>query len=256
MRLFASMLGLLLSGCAAVSATLPPPPLHPDGQKLWQIVNGRCVPGQIASGDPAPCTTVSVATGVERGYALLKDRVGAGQFLLMPTTLISGIEAPALVRTDSPNYFTPAWQAGRFVAAAFDKPLAREDIGVAVNSQYGRTQDLLHLHVDCLRLDVRDALKRSSLRIGWRWSRGPVLAGHRYYAVRVDGDDVVKANPFTLLVRGMHVASNDMGAWTLVLAGARFAGRPGFVLLAARADPANGYDGSGEQLQDHDCGGR
>jgi len=26
-------------------------------------------------------------------------------------------------------------------------------------------------------------------------------------------------------------------------------------LLAARADPADGYDGSGEDLQDHQCAG-
>jgi CDP-diacylglycerol pyrophosphatase len=44
-----------------------------------------------------------------------------------------------------------------------------------------------------------------------------------------------------------------MGAWTLVMAGVEVAGRPGFVLLAGRADPLHGEFASGEVLQDHDC---
>ncbi len=250
-------LGLLLASCAATPVALPAPPPHANGQTLWRIVSGRCIPGQIASGDPAPCTEVSIADGVARGHVVLKDRVGTGQYLVMPTSLIAGIEDSRLLRANAPDYFTPAWQARRLVAARFGMPLAREDIGIAVNSRYGRSQDLLHLHVDCLRRDVRDDLRRAMPRIDRRWSRRLlVLAGHRYHAVRIDGDDRVGANPFLLLSRGLHVRPGDMGAWTIVLAGADFAGHPGFVLLAARADPANGYDGSGEQLQDHECAGR
>jgi CDP-diacylglycerol pyrophosphatase len=46
-----------------------------------------------------------------------------------------------------------------------------------------------------------------------------------------------------------------MGAWTLVLAGNNVHGRPGFYLMAARADPAVGERASGEELQDQACHG-
>jgi CDP-diacylglycerol pyrophosphatase len=53
----------------------------------------------------------------------------------------------------------------------------------------------------------------------------------------------------------MPGARGEMGAWTLVLVGETDpGGRPGFYLLADRADPAHGEDASGEVLQDHDCG--
>jgi CDP-diacylglycerol pyrophosphatase len=130
---------------------------------------------------------------------------------------------------------------------------------VAVNSLYGRTQDLLHLHVDCLRVDVRDELRRSGPRIGYAWSRRHTLtlAGQPYHVIRIDGEDIAGLDPFRRLAEGMGVPRGQMGAWTLVLAGATFeGGKPGFFLAAGRADPARGDNGSGEDLQDHDCAGR
>ena len=174
----------------------------------------------------------------------------------MPTILISGNEDPRLLAPSAVDYFTPAWHARRLVEERLGLKLPREDVGIAINSLYGRSQDLLHLHVDCLRADVRDDLARALATIGYTWSRRLlVLAGHGYRAMRVDGADDVGVNPFLLVSRGLHVRNGEMGAWTIVLAGATFPdAQPGFVLLAARADPAAGFKGSGEDLQDHSCG--
>ena len=85
-----------LAGCAAPmtaprsAVVLPPPPVHANGQVLWGIVNGKCVPDQQANGKPDPCTEVSIGSGVDAGYAVLKDRVGVSQYLVMPTRLITG----------------------------------------------------------------------------------------------------------------------------------------------------------------------
>jgi CDP-diacylglycerol pyrophosphatase len=266
-RLAAIAVYILLAGCAApmtapramvaVPATpvLPPPPVHPNGQVLWGIVNGKCVPDQQANGKPDPCTQVSIGGGVDKGYVVLKDRVGASQYLVMPTRLVTGIEDPQLLDAGVPNYFDSAWRVRRLVDQRLGVTLTRDDVGIAVNSVYGRSQDLLHLHVDCLRTDVRDALHGRLAAVGRSWSAPIVLAGHGYYALRLDGDDIVANDPFAALANGLKVPAADMGAWTLVLAGATFADGPGFVLLAARADPAAGYDGSGESLQDHGCAG-
>lgn len=224
---------------------------------LWHIVHDRCLPGQAATGDPAPCAEVAVGDGVARGHAVLKDRVGIAQYLVMPTIAITGIEDARLLRAGTPDYFIAGWQARSFVSASAGVPLDRRDVAVAVNSLYGRSQDLLHLHVDCLRVDVRDALARIAPGLSRHWSRHRVrLADQDYYTMRVDGGDAPARNPFRLLADGLHVAPGDMGAWTLVLAGARFHDRDGFVLLAARADPAGGEQASGEALQDHACTGR
>ncbi len=252
------ILAALMAGCGPVPiSSLPAPPIHPNGQALWQIVNEHCLPDQRDHGDPAPCTQVSIADGREHGYVVLKDRNGASQYLVMPTIPITGIEDPQLLRAGATDYFTPAWHARRLVATRLQRMLTREDVGIAINSIYGRSQDLLHLHVDCLRSDVRDTLRRAAPTVGYHWTRQPlVLNGHGFHAVRVDGDDMVNSDPFRLLSDGLHVKPTEMGAWTLVLAGMDFAdGKPGFVLLAARADPGAGYYGSGEQLQDHACSG-
>jgi CDP-diacylglycerol pyrophosphatase len=258
----------LLAGCAtpmnpARSAAmvppapvLPPPPVHPNGQVLWGIVNGKCVPDQQANARPDPCTEVSIGSGVDKGYAVLKDRVGVSQFLVMPTRLISGIEDAQLLAPGATNYFDPAWRVRRLVDQRLGTTLTRDDVGIAVNSLYGRSQDLLHLHVDCLRVDVRDALHRQLGSLGRGWSAPITLAGHGYYALRIQGDDSVSVDPFVALAKGLKVPPAEMGAWTLVLAGATFSDGPGFVLLAARAEPAAGYDGSGESLQDHQCAER
>ncbi|MBB5719093.1 CDP-diacylglycerol pyrophosphatase [Stakelama sediminis] len=257
-RGLAALLGMaLLAACTTPASrpALPAPPVHPHGQVLWHILHDKCVPDQQRNGRPDPCAEVNLSEGVARGYVLLKDLRGVAQYLLMPTRRITGMEDPALLEPDAVDYFTPAWTARTLVDAKLGQRLPREDVSVAVNSLYGRSQDQLHLHVDCIRPDVRDALKRELPRITRRWSRKPLsLAGYRYYAVRLDGKNRPSADPFKLLAKGMKVAPADMGAWTLVLTGVHFAnGAPGFVLLAARADPARKRYGSGEELQDHAC---
>src|SRR5665213_738534 len=63
---------------------------------LWQVVHSLCVPGQSFRHDPMPCVRVNLDGGVERGFAILRDPRGGTQFLLVPTTPISGIESPML----------------------------------------------------------------------------------------------------------------------------------------------------------------
>ncbi len=244
-------------------------PEHAGGDTLWNLVNGNpakgitgCVPSQEAGvSPPKPCADVSIAGGVAGGYAVLKDRKGIGQFLVMPTQLIVGIEDSKLRAPGATNYFDPAWRVRAMSIDLIAKQypgivLTRDDMSVAVNSFGGRSQDLLHLHVDCLDLGVRDALHGQLATLGRSWSAQPLtLMGHPYFAMRVDGDDKVKVDPFVVLRQGLNIPSGEMGLWTLVLAGATYPDGPGFVLLASRADPSKGWNASGEELQGwkHDC---
>ena len=236
---------LLLIALAVAAA-----PAYADPLALWRIVHDQCVPNQINQHDPSPCALVDLAGG----YVVLKDRVGATQFLVLPTARITGIESAALLSPRVPDYMQDAWSARRFVQARAPGPLTRADLSLAVNSIFGRSQNQLHIHVDCLRKDVRDALAQHRNAIGDKWQPFPVpLAGHNYIARRLVLRDLADVNPFRTLADEVPEARANMGAYTLVVAGATFGCKPGFLVLADHADPMHGNFANGESLQDHAC---
>jgi CDP-diacylglycerol pyrophosphatase len=220
-----------------------------DPNALWTIVNDQCVPDQEANSDPAPCSLVDVGAGEQRGYAVLKDLVGATQFLLIPTERIAGIESSTLVEPGATNYFASAWDASSFVDARAGVDIPRDWMSLAINSAVARSQNQLHIHIDCVRADIRDTLTRRIADVGPDWAPFPEpLRGHQYQAMSVEGDTLDATNPVQLLAK----RTDDMGLETLVVVGTYLPdGRPGFVLLASRADPASGNPGAGEELQDH-----
>jgi CDP-diacylglycerol pyrophosphatase len=235
----------LIVAAAGVTATQA----NADPNALWTIVHDQCVPDQQTSGNPAPCASVDLAAGEQRGSAVLKDLVGATQFLLIPTERIPGIESPELLAPDAPNYFAAAWDARTFVDSRAGVDIPRDWMSLAVNSAVARSQNQLHIHIDCVRADVKDALSRRIAEVVPDWTPFPEpLMGHQYLAMAVAGDTLASANPIQLLAN----RSDDMGLETLVAVGVYLAdGQPGFVLLASRADAATGNPGAGEELQDH-----
>jgi CDP-diacylglycerol pyrophosphatase len=248
--------GVLRSLVGAALLFFAAPTAHaanPDG--LWKLVHEHCVPNQEQHGQPAPCALVDLHDGVPQGYALLKDLVGATQYLVIPTARITGIEDPALLHADTPNYFADAWRERSYTEHAAGRALARDMLSLAVNSPFARSQNQLHIHIDCLLPNVRDALRRQAAAVGDQWAPlAEPLAGHRYWAMRMLGDDLGGADPFRLLAEGKPGARAAMGRQTLVVAGAEFAdGRPGFLLLDDQADLAARDPAGGEELQDHSC---
>jgi CDP-diacylglycerol pyrophosphatase len=225
--LVALFLSLLAHPCGAA-----------DPNALWQIVSGKCVPDEQQNQSPKPCAQVDLAGG----YAVLKDIVGDTQFLLIPTTRVSGIDSPEILAQGAPNYFEAAWQARHFVDERAHRNLPRDDISLAINAADAISQNQLHIHVDCVRLDVQAALREHADAIGTSWAPFPAkLVGHDYVAMRIDQADLTHANPFLLLADGIPGARGDMGAYTLIVVG-----QPsGFVVLAGH--------GWGEALQDHAC---
>ncbi|GAA3559767.1 CDP-diacylglycerol diphosphatase [Mycolicibacterium helvum] len=238
----AAALALGLLGAATADA---------DPNALWTIVHDRCIVDERQQHDPAPCSRVDLSGGENHGYAVFKDAVGDRQYLLIPTARIAGIESPALLNSGATNYFGAAWQARSFVEQKAGGTIARDWMSLAINSAVARTQNQLHIHIDCVRADVHDALQSAAAAIGPAWAPLAVpLVGHTYWAMAINGADL-DANPFVLLANGLQGARADMGLHTLVVVGATDpAGRPGFVMLADRADAQSGA--GGEELQDHD----
>jgi CDP-diacylglycerol pyrophosphatase len=226
-----------------------------DPDALWKIVHDKCVPDQQQKADPAPCALVDLQEGDARGYVVLKDIVGATQYLLIPTARVPGIESAILIAPGAPNYFADAWRERSYTERAARRSLPREAISLAINSAFGRSQNQLHIHIDCVRTDVRAVLQRQLAAIGDSWAPlSEPLAGHRYRAMRVLGDALGETNPFALLADGVPGARTAMGEQTLVIVGAEFdSGNLGFIILTDRVDLATGDRASGEELQDHDC---
>ncbi|GAY17890.1 CDP-diacylglycerol diphosphatase [Mycobacterium sp. shizuoka-1] len=245
-----------LRGCAPLAAALMlgltgPATATADPDALWRIVHDGCVVDETQHHDPAPCSRVDLTGGESAGYVVFKDQVGERQYLVMPTARIAGMESPELLDPGTTNYFAAAWQARAFVEQRAGGTIPRDWMSLAVNSAASRTQNQLHIHLDCLRADVHDALRSVAGAIGPVWAPvGVPLSGRSYWAIAVDGPDLV-ANPFIVLADGLPGARTEMGLYTLVVVGTTAAdGRPGFVILADRADAAGGA--AGEELQDHD----
>ena len=213
------------------------------------------MPNEREYGQPSPCAVVDLKDGEAHGYVILKDLVGDTQYLLMPTAKITGIEDPAILAPGATNYFAAAWHERHYTVEATKVALPRNALSLAINSAHGRSQNQLHIHIDCIRPDVRDALERGMASIGDAWAPFPEpLVGQHYRAMRVTGEALDGADPFRLLADGVPGARAAMGQQTLVVVGATLPdGKPGFVILTDEADLAAGDRGSGEELQDHSC---
>jgi len=241
-------LGLVVGASVSVSAA----PARADPMALWRIVHDQCVPHFEAGQGPKPCESVDLNGGVEQVVAILKDLVGIAQMLAIPTRRITGIEDPQMLAPDAPPVFAVAWKAKAFVDARLGKELPRDAVALAINSQWARSQDQLHVHVDCVAKSVADTLADyySSLDDAWRAMTVP-LHGRVYLARRLDSADLSDVQPLRLLAAGVEGASAHMGAYSLAAIGATFDRKPGFILLADQFSLEGG--GHAEDLQDHDC---
>ncbi|WP_244816988.1 CDP-diacylglycerol diphosphatase [Caballeronia sp. Lep1P3] len=244
MKLVRSFLVVLLAFTlpnAGANAAIP--------DALWEIVHDRCVPAASGAAIRQQCADVNLAGG----YAVLKDIVGVAQYLLIPTARVSGIESPELLDPDAPNYWRDAWQSRHYVEDALRRALPRDEMSLAVNSASGRTQNQLHIHIDCLAADVAQALREAGPLIGTDWTPLPTrLRGHAYRALRIDDAELSHTDPFKVLAASVAREGAAMGDQTVLLVGAwRGDGARAFYLLndrVRRGDPA-----SSEELQDHTC---
>src|SRR5579862_7767600 len=133
---FLAVLALLASATAS----------RADPDALWKIISEKCLPNEREYGQPAPCALVDIDQGVDKGYVVLKDIVGDTQYLVMPTAKITGIEDPAVLAPGATNYFAAAWSARHYTVDVAKAALPRDGLSLAINSQYGRTQNQLHIH--------------------------------------------------------------------------------------------------------------
>lgn len=238
-RIVATLAVALAAGaCARLAAV--------DSNALWKIVDLRCVPSQQATGTPGQCTTVDL----DQRYAILKDIVGRSQYLLIPTDRITGIESPLVLAPHARDYWVDAWNARSYVGKSVKRTLPDNQLGLEINSQYRRSQNQLHIHIDCMRGDISEALARHAKDTPdeWRWD---TLDGNRYRIMRVTA--LAQAdNPFRLVARDNQGAGTMATQTVLVTGAGPSAEKDGWLVVNSGIDVNDG-SGSAEGLLDHAC---
>lgn len=218
---------------------------NPDA--LRHIVLDQCVPNQLNNRQPAPCAQVKP----DAGYVVFKDRNGPLQYLLMPTYRINGTESPLLTEPQTPNFFWLAWQSRNFMSIKRGTDLPDSAVSLTINSPTGRTQNHFHIHISCLRADVREKLDAQQAQISTQWLPFPGgLEGHEYLARRVTEQDLVQQSPFMMLANELPEAREHMGRFALAMAQQSDGS---FVLLATERNLLLLNRASAEELQDHQC---
>ncbi|WP_159565941.1 CDP-diacylglycerol diphosphatase [Budvicia diplopodorum] len=224
---------------------------HSD--RLWNIVSQECIP-QALPANPS-CLKVVLTPDAQRGYLVFKDRRGPLHFLLMPTTPIGGIESDTLLDATTTDYFQKAWQERTFIAQKSEQPVPRDIVSLTVNSSYGRSQDQLHIHISCIKPEVKAHLEAQLGRFSERWT--PVEYGinnHEYIARTLTDSQFQQMSPFLRLAQEVPGADKQMGMYGLALVAYTSKNRvPMYLLLANKFDLLAldfGYTGD---IQDYQC---
>jgi CDP-diacylglycerol pyrophosphatase len=259
----------LLFGCAAVALALLAPwalgagghtpktgsapssggdDSHPSGPgALRIIVQNQCVLDWKQHQNPAPCERVTLfdAKTSDAGYAVLQDPDGGAHYLLVPTQTMAGLDSGELLDGDAPNYFAEAWRARDLLAKAIGHTVPRTDIGLVVNTERARAYTQFHIHIECLRQDVADALRAAAPSIADVWS--PVsVGGATFQAMRIASDSLDGSNLYESLAAMKPGITQRLRDYTLIAVGAQFMSGPGFIILT-------GTGPTGEILLDSTC---
>jgi CDP-diacylglycerol pyrophosphatase len=241
-RLSRARRALALSIAGIVAALFAAAGSCANRDALREIVQDQCLFHWREQHSAAPCEEVHGDDAA--GYAVLADRKGGAHFLLIPVQTITGIESATLEDPAGRSYFSAAWQAHDRLGRIVGHEVAPQFIGLAVNPQRARSQDQLHIHIECLRPDVYETLARNAVHIGASWS--PLTLRDSSYWVRKIGSDLEADDPFRLLASHFPESDRAMGDYTLVVAGAPAAPGRNFFLLASTT-------AAGELLLDSAC---
>jgi len=191
-----------------------------DREALWQVVR-TCVVNHALTGAAFPCIEVNLSDGEEGGYVILRPPFGKPDTILSPTKRIVGVEDPSLRTLAAPNYFEDAWNARAFLSDEEQKPLAHDDVTLAVNSRSSRSQDQLHIHIGCISRQAKQTLQAIAPQLpGNKWA--PIkerIQGFEFWGRRVAQETLAGVNPFRLAAEGFPDEIKSSAQSTIVVAG-------------------------------------
>lgn len=212
---------------------------------LWHVVDDLCLPMHRVTGMALPCQKVDA----ERGFVVIRAPGDVTRIIIVPTVRMTGVESPALLRENAPNYWFFAWdERDRVIKAAGRRLDDWTDLGMAINSQASRTQDQLHIHVDCVDARLKRALAANASHLSPRWVTLDLPVWGRRYRAKHMGAEDLRRDVFQMVAAEIPGARRHMGRLSIAVVGDRDAGGArGFVVLV------NDARGHAEELLDHEC---
>lgn len=244
---FSKILTVVLLSVAII--TLPATAIpKPSRNILWATLQ-FCILAKMTSGLTFPCLSVELSEQNRPGTAVLRAPGRRTHIVVMPTDDVPGVEAPELRGSAGVTYWQAALAARSLVTDSLKGRIQIDDVGVAVNSVGGRSQDQLHIHVDCVRPSVGKALKQFGPAVSSEWSLFPIaLRGSKFYAKRVSDDQMANLNPFAAVnseaFKGKHPGQTSFAIFNTQ----KYEGKSGYYILAY-----NDFESHAEKLLDHSC---
>lgn len=231
----------LVTGCARSDA-------------LWMITQDLCMTNYHYRRDPAPCQQIYQPQGKEQGFSILQNPRFPYHFILVPNLAMSGIESISLSREGRTDYFGYTWLMRYRLMAAYGAAVPEDMLGMAINSASGRSQNQLHIHLTCLREDVRRQLQAERPYISEQWRPLPDrMLNHSWYARRVMQPTAMGIYPIASVAREFHLTSPQLADYGVALIPTTFSGEKGFILLTTRRGWDKGNRASVESLLDKRC---
>lgn len=126
---------------------------------------------------------------------------------------------------------------------------------MALNSTLSRSQNQLHIHISCLRPDVKATLEKNQKSFLTTWSQIPGgILGHDYYSRRITAQQLKEQNALVLLANDFPNAKDNMNEFGLAMVAMKNStGGVDYVLLTNRFRKAIVDKGHVEDIQDHAC---
>jgi CDP-diacylglycerol pyrophosphatase len=223
---------------------------------LWDVVQ-VCVFDHQLTGSPFPCRRVDVSDGIGRGYIVFGAPFQRAHVVVVPTAPFRGIESRKLQEPGAPNYIQDAWESRVFVQQAATRRVTDRDVGLAVNSRKGRSQDQLHIHVACVRKSfMKDLVEYQGMVKTDAWVRLPFqFRRRRYWARRLESADFANSNVFALAASLLSVSPGALENLTFALLPTP-AGEPaGFYMFTDQYTSDRRGSGHAEFLLNDTCSG-
>jgi CDP-diacylglycerol pyrophosphatase len=219
---------------------------------LWVALQG-CLLNKRTTGRAFPCLSVDPGDRDRPGTAVLRAPGEPTHLVVMPTDDVVGVEAPALQTPKGAFYWRAALAARREVAAAIKGGRPLDEIGLAVNSSGGRSQDQLHIHVDCVRASVLTELgRRAGIVAPGTWTVVSLPVGERrwrrFFATRIPMAQAETFNPFEAATRLPGVKPDLTQVSLAMVSTPPGDPHPGYIVLAHRSPTSHA-----ETLLDHRC---
>lgn len=210
---------------------------------LWKNVQERClVP-------PTPSHTDCVIVDRTQGFVLYKDMIGASHYLVIPDQAVAGVDDPRVWKDSQRNAWAFGWQARDVVGKAVGHALPDTLLGLAINARASRSQDQLHIHLDCISERARDFLANGD--IGTQW-RDLSFNGKSVRAMLIPADQPsLSVNPFGLVRQDVGGDIADRGVFMAYVKPA--SGTAGFVVVDEPVDKVRGSNGHASDFLDRGC---